>query len=71
MILMAERFVPFVCEDAVRFLIVPMGAGSESRFSLCPLQGLRVTLSPLILVLSFMRLLGKDHEHDGDRSLTL
>ena len=55
---MAGRFVPFVSEDGVQFLIVQQGAGRESRFSLCPLQGLRVTLSLLILVLSFMGLLG-------------
>ena len=55
---MAGRFVPFVCEDGVQFLTVQQGAGREYRFSLCPLQDLRVTLSLLILVLSFMGLLG-------------
>jgi hypothetical protein len=68
---MAGRFVPFVCEDTVQFLIVQQGAGRESRFSLCPLQGLRVTLSLLNLAMSFMGVLGNDHEHDGDGSRTL
>ena len=68
---MAGRFVPFLCEDTVQFLIVQQGAGRESRFFLCPVQGLRVTLSLLILVMGFMGLLGKDHEHDADGSPTL
>ena len=73
MILMAGRFVPFVCEDAVQFLIVRQGAGPRTRI---PLLSVFPTwpachMESAYLGVEFYGLLGKDHEHDGDGSPTL